>query len=75
MLATDTLTVGVNISVDVNIVCIALPTMVSFWIAGLCCECGWCAPSGWLYITGECGAPACADTPVPRNVLIGGNVC
>lgn len=69
------LTVGVNISVDVNMVCIALPTIVSFWIAGLCCECGWCAASCWLYITGECGAPAWAETPVPRNVLIGGSVC
>lgn len=69
------LTVGVNISCDVNIVCIALPTIVSFWIAGLCCECGWCAASCWLYITGECGAPAWAETPVPRNVLIGGSVC
>lgn len=80
---TSTLTVGVNISVDVNMVCIALPTIVSFWIAGLCCVCvcvcgcgcGWCGPSCWLYITGECGAPAWVETPVPRNVLIGGSVC
>lgn len=67
-------------SVDVNIVCIALPTIVSFCIAGLCCVCGWfgcewCAVSCWLYNTGEWGVfgPAAWDAE-PRNVLIGGSV-
>lgn len=66
-------------SVDVNIVCMALPTIVSFWIAGLCCECGWllcgwCA-SGWLYSTGDCGAfEPVVEAAVPRNVLMGGKV-
>lgn len=63
-------------SADVYIVCIALPTIVSFCIAGLCCECrcGWgLYNAGEFWPCGPDGGTGCVA--LPRNVLIGGNVC
>lgn len=63
-------------SADVYIVCIALPTIVSFCIAGLCCECrcGWgLYNAGEFWPCGPVGGTGCVA--LPRNVLIGGNVC
>lgn len=65
-------------SADVYIVCIAFPTIVSFCIAGLCCECrcgcGWgLYNAGEFWPCGPVGGTGCVA--LPRNVLIGGNVC